>query len=115
MDTGSSGWRAMLAMAVGAAREVLAAAPEEATPPRGPGDFKRCDAEILVARMVFSELGMTPLQEQRAEPGKIAASAKEVVELATKAQRGALRHGDRRVASLAAQLVQAVSQSASRS
>ena len=91
---------------------MLAAAPDDAFAGRGPGAFKRCDAQILLARMLFTELGMTPQHEQKAEPQAVHRKAQEVLQLAVAARKGALHHGDQRVADLAGQLVSAVQQAA---
>ena len=101
-------WRALLAEAVDEARRLLELAPPESFAGRGAGDFKRCDAQILLARMLFTQLGMTPPAEQQANQARIREHARETLELAKAAQIAALRHGDGRVAALAAQLCQAV-------
>ena len=101
-------WRALLAEAVAEARRVLELAPPASFGGRGPGDFKRCDAQVLLARMLLSELGMTPPAEQRANQARMREQARETLQLAREAQMGATRHGDGRVAALAAKLCQAV-------
>jgi hypothetical protein len=110
--TAQGDWRAMLTAAVSEARAVLALAPDDTFAGRGAGSFKRCDAQVLLARMLFTELGMTPQHEQKAEPDRVKAQAKETFELAAAALKGARHHNDQRVAMLAGQLMQAVQQGA---
>ena len=50
----------------------------------------------------------TPLAEQQANQARMREHARETLELAKAAQVAAMRHGDGRVAALAAQLCQAV-------
>ena len=99
--TAQGDWRAMLTAAVSEARAVLALAPDDTFAGRGAGSFKRCDAQVLLARMLFTELGMTPQHEQKAEPDRVKAQAKETFELAAAALKGARHHNDQRVAMLA--------------
>ena len=113
--TAGPSWRDLFADAVVEARRVLELSPPESFSGRGPGDFKRCDAQILLARMLFSQLGMMPPAEQEANQERIREVVREILQLAKAAQVAATRHGDGRVAALAAQLCQAVQSGARKS